>query len=327
MPHFAFWQEGRDDTVKKYVIRRLLSMFIILIAAAFVIFTILYFTPGDPARYQLGGTASEAEIAALHEKLGLNRPYLVQLWDFLVSIFRLDFGTSWEFGVPVVSELAVRLPRTLMIGGVAMLLNVALGIILGIFAGVHEGKWQDSVTMGITMIFISCPSFWVALMMIILFSAKLHWLPPYGIGGVQYYIMPIIASALSGIAINARQTRSSILEVFRADFITTARAKGQTEHKVITRHMLPNALMPIITNLGTVLTNVVTGSPVIEAIFSIPGIGMYLLVAVNNRDYPVIRASVLILALWTAIVMLAVDIAYAYLDPRIKAQYESGKKR
>lgn len=310
----------------KYIVKRLLSMFLILIAAAFVIFTILYFTPGDPARYQIGNTATQAEIDALHEMLGLDRPYFVQLADFILSIFCLDFGTSWEYSVPVFSELIVRLPRTLAIGGVAMILNVSIGLLLGIFAGTHEGKWQDSLTMGIAMVFVSCPNFWVALMMVILFSVKLQWLPPYGMGGVKYYIMPIISSALGGIAVNARQTRSSILEVFRADYITTARAKGQAESVVIRKHMLPNALMPIITNLGTVLTNIVTGSPIIESIFAIPGIGNYLLVAVNNRDYPVIRASVLILAMWTAIVMLAVDIVYALLDPRIKAQYSSGRK-
>ena len=225
------------------------------------------------------------------------------------------------------AELAVRLPRTLLIGLLAMALNLALGLVLGIFAAVHEGRWQDSLTMGIAMIFISCPDFWVALMMILLFSAKLNILPAYGIGGPQYYVMPVICSALGGIAVNARQTRASILGVFRDDYITTARAKGVPEKKVIWKHMLPNALMPIITSIGNGFAKIVAGTPVIESVFSIPGVGLYLLTAINGRDYPVVRACVVFFAFFTAVAMLLVDLAYAFVDPRIKSQYSGGKKR
>ncbi|HWQ46687.1 MAG TPA: ABC transporter permease, partial [Longilinea sp.] len=302
----------------------LLWMIVIVFGTAFIIFTILYFTPGNPAQTMLGGSSRPAEVAELTHQLGLDRPYLVQLGDFFYHSFILfDFGDSWVFGVPVFEELADRLPRTALIGLSAMVLNLIFGLSLGIFAGTHEGKWQDSVTMAIAMVFISAPDFWVALMMIVLFSLELGWLPAYGIGGPEYYIMPIICAALAGIAVNARQTRSSILEVFREDFVTTARSKGQTENVVVRKHMLPNALMPVVTIVGVGFSRIVAGSAIIESIFSIPGVGLYMLSAIGARDHPAIRGSVLFFALFTAVVMLIVDLVYAFIDPRIKAQFSN----
>jgi peptide/nickel transport system permease protein len=311
----------------RYLLKRLLSMIFVLIATAFIIFTILYFTPVDPAQALLGGSASAVDMVRLRDELGLNRSYIEQLGDFYYKTFiQFDFGKSWVYGVPVLDELISRLPRTMIIGLSAMALNLAFGLFLGIFAGTHGGKWQDSLTMGIAMVFVSCPDFWVALMMIILFSLRLALLPAYGIGGPQYYIMPIICAALPGIAVNARQTRSSILEVCRADFVVTSRAKGQVEKRVVMNHMLPNALMPIITTIGTGFARIVAGSPVIESVFSIPGVGTYMLRAINGRDYPAVRISVLFFAVFTMAAMLLVDLVYAYVDPRIRAQYSGGRK-
>ena len=186
-------------------------MIVIILGTSFIIFTILFFTPGDPAVIIAGGSANAADIENLRHIMGLDKSYLQQMGSFFYNTFiRFDLGTSWIYNKPVLQELLVRLPRTIIIGLPAMLLNLALGLPMGIFAATHEGKWQDSLTMGIAMIFISCPDFWVALLMILLFSAKLGWLPSYGIGGPEYYIMPIICSALGGIAVNARQTRASI---------------------------------------------------------------------------------------------------------------------
>ncbi|MBD5546741.1 MAG: ABC transporter permease [Lachnospiraceae bacterium] len=309
----------------RYIIRRLLTMILILVASAFLIFTLLYFTPADPADAQLGISATWAEKEALRETLGLNRPYAVQLGEFMYNTFiKFDFGKSWTYGTPVFGELMTRIPRTLTIGIGAMVINLAIGILMGIFAGVHAGKWQDSLVMCILMVFIACPNFWVALMLVLLFSAKLNLLPAYGIGGYEYYIMPIIASAVAGIAVNARFMRNSIVEVFRADYITTARAKGMKEKLVIYKEMLPNALMPTITNMGRILSGIIAGAPVIESVFSIPGVGNYLLTAINQRDYPTVRACVLFLALCVSLIMLAVDLAYAAIDPRIRAQFSKG---
>lgn len=311
----------------KYILKRLLWMIVIILGTSFIIFTILYFTPGDPAKMIAGGSATAAEVENLRHIMGLDQSYFEQLKNYFVDIFiHFDLGTSWVYNKPVIEEMLVRLPRTIIIGLSAMILNLIIGLLMGIFAATHEGKWQDSLTMGIAMIFISCPDFWVALMLILLFSAKLGILPAYGIGGPQYYIMPIICSALGGIAVNARQTRASMLGVFREDYITTARAKGQREKVVVFRHMLPNALMPIITSIGNGFARIVAGSAVIESVFSVPGIGLYLLTAINSRDYPVVRSCVLFFAVFTSLAMLAVDLVYAFVDPRIKAQYSSARK-
>lgn len=312
----------------RYIINRLYWMIIILLGTAFTIFTILYFTPGDPAIIFAGGSATAADVENMRHVMGLDRSYLQQLGDFFYHTFlKFDLGTSWTYNKPVIEELVVRLPRTMLIGLAAMALNLTIGLIMGIFAATHEGKWQDSLTMGIAMVFISAPDFWVALMMILLFSAKLNLLPAYGIGGPQYYVMPIICASLGGIAVNARQTRASMLGVFREDYITTARSKGLAEKKVVYKHMLPNALMPIITSIGNGFSKIVAGAPVIESVFSIPGVGLYLLTSINSRDYPVVRVCVLFFAVFTAISMLLVDLAYAFVDPRIKAQYSGSRKK
>ncbi|MCD8348082.1 MAG: ABC transporter permease [Lachnospiraceae bacterium] len=311
----------------KYVIKRILSMIVILWCAGLVIFTITYLVPGDPASLLLGKEASAETIAQKRIVMGLDKSYLQQLGTYMFNTFlRLDFGTSWVFSSPVIDELLIRLPRTLIVGLSAMVLNVVIGTLLGIFAGTHEGKWQDSAVMIIAMVFISAPDFFVALLLILLFSLKLQILPAYGIDSWKCYILPIISSSLGGIAINARQARSSMLEVIRADFVTTARSKGQREGVIVRKHMLPNAMMPIITGVGGGLATVIAGSPVIESVFSIPGIGAYLLSGVNQHDYPVVRACVIFFALFASIAILLMDLCYAFLDPRIKAQYSKGKK-
>lgn len=310
----------------KFVLKRLAWLVVLLVATAIIIFTILYLTPRNPAAYLLGGSAPEADVIAMTEKLGLTRPYLVQLGEYLYNVFiKLEFGNSWVYGKPVYDELIKRLPTTMIIGLCSIAIDVVIGLMLGIMASVNVGKWQDSVTMAFAIFFISAPDFWVALMMIIVFSAKLGWLPAFGVDTWKGYIMPILATAFAGIANNARQTRSSMLEVFRADYITTARAKGQTEKKIIMSHMLPNALMPVITAMGGRLSRIVAGAAIIESVFTIPGVGLYMLTSVNFFDYPAIRACVLFFAAFASVVMLLTDIAYGFIDPRIKAQYVSRK--
>lgn len=311
----------------KYVLKRLLTTLLVVVCAGFLIFSILYFTPGEPARMLLGGSATEEEVQIMSHALGTDRPYLVQLGEFMYNTYlKFDFGISWLYGVPVLQELANRLPYTLILGISSLIFNFAMGFSLGIFAGTHEGKWQDSLTMAITMFLVSCPNFWLALMMVILFSVKLGWLPPYGIDSAANFIMPIAAASLGGVAMQARQMRSAVLDVSRADYLTTARAKGQNEKKVVFHHLLPNAMMPAITQLGGALGNVVAGSAIIESVFSIPGVGLYMLSGVNSRDYPVVRACVLFFAVITSLAMILTDVAYAYLDPRIKARYTARKK-
>lgn len=308
----------------KYVLKRLGWMVITMLCVAVLIFTIMWFVPGDPAQIILGAGTSQADIDALREQMGLTRPFLVQLGEYMVDTFlKFDLGTSYVYHVPVIEEFMLRLPRTLGLGLLSILISSAIGIPMGVQAALHRNKWQDQGTLLMSMVFISIPQFWLALEMIVLFALKLDWLPVSGIGGIEYWIMPVIANSIGHIAMNARQTRSAVLETIRADFVTTARAKGLQEKKVIWKHMMPNALVPIINMLGQSFGAVVGGTVVIETVFAFPGIGTYMLTGIQGRDYPVIRSCVLILAVFAALIVLATDLVYAYLDPRIKAQYVS----
>jgi len=207
-----------------------------------------------------------------------------------------------------------------------MLLSVIVGIPLGINAAVHQGGLWDSGSMLIALAGVSMPPFWVGLLLVLVFSLRLGWLPSVGYAGITYFILPWISNSFQGLALQARQTRSGMLEVLSSDYITTARAKGMSKRQVIFGHALPNALIPVITVAGTSLGNMLGGTVVIESLFAIPGVGSYMITGVNGRDYPVVMASVIILALLFAIIMLLVDLLYAAVDPRIKAQY-SAKRR
>ncbi len=311
----------------RYVLKRLLWMIPVVLGVTVLVFTIMYMIPGDPVKMMLGTEATVEEIEMKREELGLNDPYLVQLWRFVGGIItRFDFGESWVYNKPVTVELISRFPRTITIAAICIGLQILLGIPLGIIAAVNQNGWGDRLSMFIALFGISLPNFWIALMLILFFSLRLGWLPAYGIGGIEYYILPCIANAFPGIATQARQTRSSMLEVIRSDYITTARAKGMSEMRVLLRHALPNALLPVITIIGNGMGMLLAGTVVIETIFSIPGIGMYLVGGINTRDYNIVQSSVIFLALAFTAVMLLVDLAYAFIDPRIKAQF-TGKKR
>lgn len=313
----------------RYVLKRLLWMIPVILGVTILIFSIMYIVPGDPAQIIAGDYATEAELEELREEMGLNDPYIVQLGRYMYNVFiKLDFGESYSTGKPVMEELLVRLPRTMIVGFTAMILSIAIGVPLGVIAAVYRNGWGDRISMVIALLGISIPQFWNALMLVILFSVKLGWLPAQGIERWTCYIMPSIALCFGGLAGQARQARSSMLEVIRADYVVTARSKGLTEREVIVKHALPNALMPIITLAGSQLAHIFGGAVAIETVFSIPGIGSYLVTAVNKRDYTVIQGSVILLAVIFSLVMLLVDLVYGFIDPRIKAQFAGkGKKK
>lgn len=312
----------------KYILKRLIMTILVVISAAFIIFTIMYFIPGDPARLLLGTDATAAQVEAKREMLGLNQPYLVRLWEFLSDAFlHFDLGTSWVTNIPIVESLSQRLPRTFLLGVLCVVTSTAVGIPIGIVSAVNHHKWQDRTFMVIAMACISMPDFWFAMMLTIVFSLKLNLLPSFGIGSWQCYILPVISGSIQGIGNLARQTRSSMLEVYRSDYVITARAKGVPEGKVIRKHMLSNALIPIITTIGGLFGSAICGTIVIEQVFSIPGVGTYLSNAINTRDYPVLQGSVIIMSVIVALIMLVVDLVYAWVDPRIKAQYVVKNKR
>ena len=300
----------------------------IVLGVAVIVFTLMSFCPGDPAAIILGSSATEADLEAMREELGLNHYYLVRLGTFLSDTFiHFDLGKSWITQTSISAAIAERLPRTMMLTIATLGLSILIGIPLGIMAAINQGKWKDNFCMGFALLGVSIPDFWLALLLIILFSVKLGWLPAMGIGGVKYYILPALAGCMGGIATLARQTRSSMLDVIRADYITTARAKGVPEFRVITGHALKNAMIPIITIIGTHFGKMLGGAMVIETIFSIPGMGSYIVTGVNSRDYPVVQVAAIFLAIVFSICMLGVDLIYAAVDPRIKAQYGRKKRK
>ncbi len=312
----------------KYVFKRILWMLVIVLGVAFVIFTILYFAPGDPATMILGNEATAEELQQKRAQLGIDKPYVVQLGNFFYNTFiKFDLGVSWTYETSIWTPMLERLPRTILMNLAGMIITTFLGIPLGIQAARKQGKWQDYGVIGLSMILISLPGFWLSLECIIIFSVNLGWLPSHGIGGIEYYILPVLSSCLGGIAGNARQARSAMLEVIRSDFVTTARAKGQKEKVIVRRHMLPNALLPLITMAGGRMAGIVAGSSLTEKIFSIPGVGLYMLNGITARDYPVVRGCTLFFAVFGAVIVLITDLAYGWVDPRIKAQYQGKGKR
>lgn len=313
----------------RYIVNRILWMIPIVLGVAILVFTLMTFCPGDPAAIILGSTATEAELAAKTEELGLNDPFLIRLGRYLSDVFiHGDLGASWATNVDIMESIVERLPRTFMLTIVTLLISFGLGIPLGVIAATHQNRWQDSASMLAALVGVAIPNFWLALLLILLFSVTLGWLPPMGIDdGIRSYILPALSGCMTTFATCARQTRSSMLEVIRADYITTARSKGVPERDVIIKHALKNGLIPIITMFGTSFGTLLGGMMIIETVFSIPGMGTYIIGAVNNRDYPIVQGGTIILAITFSLCMLAVDLLYAAVDPRIKAQYTASKRR
>ncbi|MGB8451015.1 MAG: ABC transporter permease [Anaerocolumna sp.] len=316
----------------RYIANRLLWMIPIVLGVAILVFTMMTFCPGDPAEIILGTSATEENLAEKRIELGLDQPYVVRLGQYMSDVFiHFDLGASWITNVEIVPTIVDRMPRTLTLAIVTLIIAFGLGIPLGVMAATHQNKWQDHVSMVLALIGVAIPNFWLALLMIILFSVKLGWLPAMGVAsgvvGLKFYILPAISNCTGALANCARQTRSSMLDVIRADYITTARSKGVPERVVVVKHALKNALIPIITMMGTSFGRLLGGAMIIETIFSIPGMGSYIIGAVNNRDYPIVQGGSIVLAIAFSIVMLLIDLLYALVDPRIKAQYSKSKRR
>ncbi len=313
----------------RYIVKRLLIAIPVIFFVAVLIFTLLYFTPGDPAVMALGSGATVEELEGFREYAGLNDPYIVRLGDFLDRLFiKFNLGESWVYKTNVSYEIANRLPVTAGIAIYSVLISAVLGIPLGVWAAVHQNKIPDKIVLVGSSVLRCVPNFWIGLMLVIVFALKLGWLPAYGIGdGIRSYILPCITIMLGSFAWTSRQMRSSMLEVLRSDYVTAARAQGFSKMSVYFRHALPNALIPIITVMGTQFGIGLGGTIIIETIFSIPGMGTYISGGISSRDLPIVTGSVVVLAILFCLIMLVVDIAYAFADPRIRSQYEEQAKR
>ena len=309
----------------KYVVRRIIRLIPVVLCVALLIFVIMSFTPGDPAVIILGENATPEQVEALHERLGLNDPLLIRFFNYVKGIVtEFDFGTSYTNGREVKQEILQRFGFTLKIAAFSMVFSLGIGVPLGIIAALNRNTWKDNVSTTVALFGMSMPTFWFGLMLSIIFALNLRWLPPSGIGGIEYYIMPCLSVSMPGIAGMARQTRSSMLEVIRSDYITTARAKGQTERVITYKHALRNALIPVITQAGAIFGLLMCGTLVAETVFTIPGLGTYMVTAIKSRDYPAIQGAVIMVSIAFSIVMLLVDLLYAAVDPRIRAQFSNG---
>ncbi|MCD8126452.1 MAG: ABC transporter permease [Clostridiales bacterium] len=313
----------------RYVIRRLLITIPIIVAVAIIVFTLMYFVPGDPAVLILGEAASEEELAAMREYLGINRPYIVQLLDYLKQLFiDFDLGESWIYKTNISTELYNRMPTTFAICVYSILVSACLGIPLGVMAAVHRDRWQDKLVLWMSSIFTCVPNYCWALLFIVVFALNLGWFPIYGVSaGWRSYVLPCLSILMGSFTGLARQTRSSMLEVIRSDYVTSARVQGYSRNTVYYLHALPNALIPIITILGTQFAAGLGGTLILETIFSIPGVGLYVTGAITKRDYPAVMGCVVFLAILFCLIMLGVDILYALVDPRVRAQYEARGSR
>ena len=310
----------------KYIIKRILWIIPILIGVTIVVFTILYFSPGDPAYLALGDNATPEAVEAYRIEMGINGTYWERLGRTLLGLIQGDLGISYRSRTPVLDELLVRFSVTFNISAWSIVLGIILGIFFGIVAALKQNTILDSLCTGCALFGISMPMFWQGLMLILIFSVGLGWLPASGYGNSwTQMIMPVVALGVNSSATIMRTTRSSMLEVMRQDYIRTAKAKGQTYWMVILRHALKNAMIPIVTVIGLQLGVLLAGSIVTEVIFSINGVGKYLVDSMNARDYAAVQGCVLLIAFVSAILNLIVDIIYTFIDPRMKTMYESSK--
>jgi peptide/nickel transport system permease protein len=307
--------------VYRYVIRRILFLIPTLLLVSFLVYAIISVAPGDPAQLTLGEGATAQAVAAKRIELGLNKPFIVQYLVWLKNVvFHFDFGHSYRSGISVAYQIMNYFPNTLKLTSLAVLMAALIGISLGIIAAVKQYSVFDNIVMSFAMIGMSIPAFVMALVMILIFSVRLDWLPSSGFSTASQMIMPVIALGMQPMAICARMTRSSLLEVIRQDYIRTVRAKGQKEI-FIAGHALKNAVLPILTTIGLQFGELMGGAFITETIFLIPGLGRLLVTSVSNRDYPLVLGGVVCVSIVVAITNLIIDIAYAFVDPRVKAQF------
>ena len=285
----------------KYVVKRLLEMIPIIFALTFVVFTIMYFTPGDPTAVILGNEYTEEASMRIKQELGLDKPFFVQFVRYVGNLIRGDFGMSYITRAPVSEQLIGRFPNTFKVVAGAMLFCVALGVPIGVFSGTKPYSLLSNITMVIGLLGVSLPIFWLGLLLILLFSVKLGWLPSSGIEGFSSLILPSIALGANYMANIMRTTRSSMLEVIRQDYIRTAKAKGVSQRNIVRKHALRNAMMPTITVIGMNIGALLGGVVLTETVFSIPGTGRLLVESINNRDTPSVLGCLVIMAACVAV--------------------------
>ncbi|MBI4011667.1 MAG: ABC transporter permease [Candidatus Rokubacteria bacterium] len=304
--------------MRRYLLRRLLSAVVVLFAVALVCFLMLHLIPGDPARAAAGLNADESEVEAIRRQLGLDQPLPAQFATFLGNAVRGDLGRSIKSRKPIAMELAERLPPTIHLAVAAALISTTLGIVTGVLSAVRRQSLLDVVSTVLAIGGVSVPIYWLGLVLILVFAVQLQWFPTTGYESLRHLVLPAVTLGYYSTAVISRMTRSSMLEVLSMDYIRTARGKGLADRAVIQRHALKNAMIPTVTVVGLQLGALLSGAVITESVFAWPGIGKYAVDATLGRDYPVVQAVVLLMAVIFTTVNLLVDLLYAYLDPRIR---------
>lgn len=305
----------------KYILKRLLLIIPVVIGITLFIYLLLDIGMGDPTALILGPDASAEQVAALRAELGLDKSVFVRYFNYMYNAIRGDLGNSWYNSRPVIDEFLLRLPNTLALAFSALGITIVIGLTFGTLAAIRQNRPIDGITLIFALLFASMPSFWFGLILQIIFCLELQWLPPMGSGTFKHMILPATTLALGTIASQVRMTRSSILDVVNMNYIRTARAKGAGEFRVVFRHVIRNALMPVVTNWGLTFATAFGGTIISETVFSVPGISTFLINAVKVRDIPIVMGTVIIVSVIVALINLIIDIIYAFIDPRVKAGY------
>lgn len=306
----------------KYTIKRLLQLIPTLIIVSFIVFSMVRLIPGDPITLLYGlsesGGADEEYLDYMREQYGLNDPLVVQYANWIGKIFKGDLGTSLYTHKPIITELANRYKNTIILAVGGTVVGSLVGIVFGIIAAINHNKFGDNVIMVFSMLAVSTPSFFLAMLLMLFFSIKLGWLPSLGLKGPAYAVLPILTLGLGAVGMISRTTRSSMLDVINQDYIRTSRSRGIANNKIVFVHALRNALIPVLTAIGLRFGHLLAGAALVETVFSIPGLGRFMVDGISNRDYPVVQSTVLVFAVTFVVVNTIVDLLYGLADPRVK---------
>lgn len=303
-----------------FTMRRLLQLIPVILGVILVVFLIMQMVPGDPAVLLAGDGATPETVQAIREQLGLNDPLLVQYFNYVLQVFQGDLGNSFRSGLPVLDEIMVRLPITIELSIYSILITIVLGLIAGVVSATKQHSLADTGIMLVALIGVSLPSFWLGMTLTYVFSSKLGWLPVAGWDSWKHIVLPAVTLGASGAAIVARMTRSSMLDILGQDYVRTAKAKGLKERIIIYKHVLKNALIPVITVVGLQFGFLLGGTVLVESVFAINGLGRLIVDAIRTRDLPIVQGGVLVASMIFVLVNLSVDLLYRYFNKRIEME-------
>jgi len=313
--------------MRDYIIRRILQVIPTLLIASVLIFGVIELAPGDPAAMMLGFEATNEQVEAMRADMGLDRPVVIRYFDWIWKTIKFDFGTSYVNQKEVGGLIIEAFPKTLQLASSALIIAIIIGFVLGTISAVNRNKWIDNFLTSASSLFLAVPNFWLGIMLILLFSVSLGWLPASGTGQIagenwllnfKYMALPVASLMFGQIAVFTRYMRSSMIDVLSTDYVRTARAKGLVERMVLAKHALRNALIPVVTIIGIQFARLLAGEVVIESMFAYTGLGRLVVNSILNRDYPVIQASLLFVVVLFVVVNFVVDLSYGFFDPRIR---------